>query len=49
MLTVIRKSYFYLENREDTSLSQNERGLDLVCSDKIRTVRNTIIKDAGLL
>lgn len=48
MFTVIRKSYFYLENQEDESLTRNERDFDLIYSDKIRFVRKTAIKDVGL-
>ncbi len=48
MFTVIRKSSFYLENQENTSLTQNERGFDSMCSDEIRLVQNAVGKDVGL-
>ncbi len=48
MFTAIRKSSFYLENQKNASLSRNERGLDLVCSDKIRLVQKAVGKDVGL-
>lgn len=48
MFAVICKSYSYLESLKNASLDHKERGVDSVCSDKIRLVRKTVMKDVGL-
>ena len=48
MVAVIRKSYLYLESLGNASLDHKERSINSVCSDKIRLIRKTVVKDAGL-
>ncbi len=49
MCAVIRKSYSYLESLRNASLDHEQWGFGIVCSDKIRLGRKTVIKDVGLL
>lgn len=48
MSTVIRKSNLYLKSLENALLDYEKWGFSFVCSDRMRLVRNTVLKDVGL-
>lgn len=48
MFTVICRSYIYQESFRKASLDRKQPGFAFICSDKIRLVQKTVIKDAEL-
>lgn len=48
MFTVVRVSYLYLETIKRAAFDGKERSLDFACQDKIRLVRGTVERYAGL-
>lgn len=48
MFAVIRKSYLYLESYQNAPFDHEERSLGFACSDKIRLILRTVMRDASL-